>query len=71
MSRAVRIASWHLTTGIVSRGAQIQTRCGRWAAPDAEQRAELPSDEKTCERCAVLTLRDESGPDVDTDPVPA
>lgn len=71
MTRYCRIVSWHVATGIVSRGAQIQTRCGRWAPADAPQSDHLPGDEPTCERCAVLTLRDEGSGDVDNAEVPA
>jgi hypothetical protein len=51
--KAVRIRSWHLASGLVSRGGLIHTLCGRWAAQDVPTRAELPGNEKTCERCAV------------------
>lgn len=55
----VRIRSWHLASGLVSRGGMIHTLCGRWAPKDARQADVLPGNEATCEKCAVLKLRAE------------
>ena len=66
--RYVRIVSWHVATGLVSRGAQIQARCGRWAPADAEQSDHLPGDEKSCETCLRFALRDTETPPDDAVP---
>ena len=55
----VRIRSWHLASGLVPRGGLIHTLCGRWAPKDAVTADTLPSNEPTCERCAVLKVRAE------------
>lgn len=45
--------SWHVTKG-------NRTRCGRRVPSAYEECSDVPMDEKTCERCAVLTLHDEA-----------
>jgi hypothetical protein len=46
----VIIRSWHLASGVVSRGGMIHTLCGRWAAKDAKSAPGLPAG-KSCEAC--------------------
>jgi hypothetical protein len=46
----VRIISWHIRSGVVSRGGMIKALCGRWADPHAPQADERPQG-KTCETC--------------------
>ena len=44
--------SWHVVIG-------DYTRCGRRAVEWTDTCSDVPGDERTCERCAVLTLHDE------------
>lgn len=53
-TRLRRALSWHVLIG-------DYTRCGRRAV-DWETCIDVPMDERTCERCAVLTLHDEGKP---------
>lgn len=62
--------SWHALVLVDDIGWHL--RCGRLIRYEtAPARASIPSDEKSCESCAVLTLRDEDAPGVDNDEVPA
>ena len=45
--------SWHVLLG-------DRTRCGRRWVEFMETCSDVPGDERTCERCAVLTLHDEA-----------
>lgn len=49
----VLVRSWHLASGLVSRGGLIHTLCGRWAAKDAKTAPGLPAG-RSCERCFQL-----------------
>lgn len=53
MGGFVLIRSWHLKSGLVSRGGLIHTLCGRWAPADAKQAPGLPAG-KSCESCFRL-----------------
>ena len=53
MTAWVLIRSWHIQSGLVSRGGLIHTLCGRWAAKDAKQAPGLPNG-KSCEACFRL-----------------
>ena len=55
MSEWVRIVSWHLTTGGVSRGNWIKTVCGRYADPSSPQADDRPQG-KTCETCLRIKV---------------
>ena len=50
----VKIRSWHLGSGLVSRSGRVHTLCGRWAALTAPQAPALPMAEKSCESCLRL-----------------
>lgn len=52
----VLIRSWHLTSGLVSRGGMVHTICGRWASKDATERPKLVLSEKSCESCLRLKV---------------
>ncbi len=52
----VRILSWHAASGLVSRGAKIHTRCGRWAAANSDMLEELPAG-KSCETCLRIVAK--------------
>lgn len=54
MAGWVRIRSWHIQSGLVSRGGLIHTLCGRWAPQHALSAAALPPGEKSCEKCFQL-----------------
>ena len=49
----VQIRSWHIRSGLVSRGGLIHTLCGKWARADAKTAPGLPSG-KSCESCLRL-----------------
>lgn len=46
----VKIRSWHIPSGVVSRAGRLHTLCGNWSATNAETSAEMPAG-KTCESC--------------------
>lgn len=48
--RLVKIASWHIQSGIVSRGGLIKTLCGRWVEPGSPQADDYGTD-RSCETC--------------------
>ena len=50
----VKIRSWHIGSGLVSRSGRVHTLCGRWAAQNAPERDGLPYAEKSCESCLRL-----------------
>ena len=65
----VKIRSWHIEA-ITYRGGAVGTRCGRivrvegtismeGAGPIRETSDTLPANERTCETCLALTVRDE------------
>jgi len=54
MAGWVKVKSWHIQSGLVSRSGRVHTLCGRWAALHAVSAAVLPSGEKSCERCFQL-----------------
>lgn len=58
MTTYARIISWHRVR-FMSRGSQYWTRCGKWAPTNSPVSDTIPLDEKTCETCLRLTLRDE------------
>jgi hypothetical protein len=51
-ARFRKALSWHVLIG-------DYTRCGRRFVEGMETCSDVPMDERTCERCAVLTLHDE------------
>lgn len=53
----VRIVSWHSVRTFTRAGGVI-TRCGRFVPPPVTESPFLPMDEKSCESCLRLTLRD-------------
>ncbi|HSB54921.1 MAG TPA: hypothetical protein VLD58_11215, partial [Gemmatimonadales bacterium] len=53
----VKIKSWHLTSGLVSRTGLVHTLCGKWAP--AGTPGPLPANAKSCERC--FQLREQAG----------
>jgi hypothetical protein len=53
MKSWVLVRSWHLTSGLVSRGGLIHTLCGRWAPANAKTAPGLPVG-KSCESCFRL-----------------
>jgi hypothetical protein len=61
--------SWHVFVTF-TRAGRVLLRCGKSFAGQSDMRQShiLPLDAKSCERCAVLTLHDETG--VTNDPVP-
>lgn len=59
MGGYVKIRSWHVRSGLVSRGGMVHTLCGRWASATALQSAVLPMGEKSCESC--LRLKAQAG----------
>lgn len=64
----VLIQSWHVA-GITYRSGRLGTRCGRMAPENARTSDTLPGDERTCERCAVLALKDQEPKPVANDTV--
>lgn len=72
--------SWHIVS-LTYRGGAVKTRCGRDAivagtlngggivGPVRETSDTLPVNEKTCERCAVLSVRDSDPPEPANDEV--
>jgi hypothetical protein len=77
----VRIRSWHIAT-FTDRGGALRTRCGRRARVEGTIAAgpggpvtvsptsdTLPVNERTCERCFVLSRSDEDHSLVEDDPV--
>lgn len=56
----VHIRSWHIASGVISRGGMVHTMCGRWAAKDAKTEVNLPTLGKTCESCFRLQEQRES-----------
>lgn len=54
----VKVRSWHIQSGLISRGGMVHTLCGRWAAKDAESSATMPAG-KSCEAC--FRLREAAG----------
>ena len=54
MAGWVKIRSWHLQSGLVSRSGRVHTLCGRWATDHALSSATLPQNEKSCESCLRL-----------------
>lgn len=54
MAGWIRIRSWHIQSGLISRGGLTHTLCGRWAPVDAASSSTLPQGEKSCEACFRL-----------------
>ena len=50
----VKVRSWHLKSGLVSRGGLVHTLCGRWAPASSTQAPTIPTNEKSCESCLRL-----------------
>jgi hypothetical protein len=48
--------SWHVIAGVDAVG--VHSRCGRSATHPVEAVDVLPGDQRTCERCMVLAVRD-------------
>lgn len=58
MNGWIRIRSWHLIRNWTRVDGQATTLCGRTASGEALP--VFPNDEKTCETCARLRLRNEA-----------
>jgi hypothetical protein len=50
MTHYVLIRSWHIQSGLISRGGMSHTLCGKWAKADAKTAPGLPAG-KSCESC--------------------
>lgn len=53
MNGWVLIRSWHIKSGLISRGGMVHTLCGKWAPSDAQQSPGLING-KSCETCFRL-----------------
>ena len=53
----VKIRSWHIVK-LLSRGGLIGTYCGRWLPQQTQTVDQLPMDEKSCETCHRIALKD-------------
>lgn len=59
MSKWVKIVSWHILSGVESRGGQMKTLCGRWVDALSPVVDEFPYDEKSCEVCLRIKAMDD------------
>lgn len=57
--RFSRSRSWHL----MAVAGTSQTLCGRFVPSSFTSRGQLPGNERTCERCAVIASRLDLTPD--------